>query len=115
MSNVYLTFSGRAYDDTTKLIVDRAPRFGADRVIVADDAWLMTQPFYRDHQWLWAKAIAEIRRDLSSQISGVWQHDRQCWFSATGTKAELRRHLRPVPADFEGDPRRGEYLFIHHG
>lgn len=51
--NVYLTFSGSAYHETTRKIVVEAPRFGADRVIVADDAWLLKTPFYERNKWLW--------------------------------------------------------------
>lgn len=53
MSNVYLTFSGAAYHETTARIVRDAPKLGADRVIVADDKWLMETPFYHEHKWLW--------------------------------------------------------------
>lgn len=57
MSNVLVTFGGKAYDETIKMIVDRAPGFGVDRVIVADDKWLMTKPFYTQHRWLWETPI----------------------------------------------------------
>lgn len=52
---VCVTFSGRAYDETTKLIVENAPKFGADEVRVYDDRWLLeTYPEYRSlNRWLW--------------------------------------------------------------
>lgn len=52
MRNIYITFSGKAFDGTTKLIIERARDFGADEVRVYDDAWLMKQPFYRDNRWI---------------------------------------------------------------
>lgn len=51
--NIYVTFSGSAYDSTTKLIVEDGPKFGATEVRVYDDRWLMTQPFYARNKWLW--------------------------------------------------------------
>lgn len=53
MKRLYITFSGAAYDETTSRIVEFAPRFGADEVLVYDDAWLMDQEFYRLNKWLW--------------------------------------------------------------
>lgn len=53
MKKLYCTFSGKAYDSTTKLIVERARDFGADDVLVLDDRWLMGKAFYRNHKWLW--------------------------------------------------------------
>lgn len=50
---VLITFSGAAYDETTRQIVERAPTLGADRVVVYDDAWLMRQDFYTQNRWLW--------------------------------------------------------------
>jgi hypothetical protein len=38
--NIYATFSGAAYHNTTQRIVEDAPRFGADAVWVFDDHWL---------------------------------------------------------------------------
>lgn len=40
--NIYATFSGARYHDTTAKIVSEAPRFGADAVWVFDDHWLRT-------------------------------------------------------------------------
>ena len=45
---IYITFGGQNYDRTTKLIVERAPKNGADEVIVYDDAWLIQQPLFED-------------------------------------------------------------------
>ncbi len=41
MKKIYITFGGKAYDGTTKEIVNRAPQFGADEVWVYDDRWLI--------------------------------------------------------------------------
>lgn len=40
---ICITFSGKAYDATTKRIVESAPRFGADEVWVYDDRWLLEE------------------------------------------------------------------------
>lgn len=58
MRRVYITFSGRAYDETTAKIVNDAPKFGATDVWVYDDRWLEEkadgQPGFRSvNQWLW--------------------------------------------------------------
>jgi hypothetical protein len=41
MRRIYITFSGKAYDTTTREIVDRAPGLGADEVWVYDDRWFI--------------------------------------------------------------------------
>ncbi len=52
--NIVVTFSGAAYDATTRLIAERYQTLGgADELIVYDDKWLMTQPFYRENKWAW--------------------------------------------------------------
>jgi hypothetical protein len=48
-----VTFSGAPYDATTRQIVQRAPALGADAVIVYDDRWLVTHPFFVVNRWLW--------------------------------------------------------------
>lgn len=55
MKRLYITFSGPAWEETTKKIVSLAPGFGADRVIVYDDLWLTQQPFYSlpRNRWIW--------------------------------------------------------------
>ncbi len=53
MKKFYITFSGAAYDETTSRIVEFAPRFGADEVLVYDDRWLMGTEFYQLNKWLW--------------------------------------------------------------
>ncbi len=53
MTKVLVTFSGAPYADTTRRIVQLAPRYGVDVVRVYDDSWLMKQAFYRQNQWLW--------------------------------------------------------------
>ncbi len=50
---IYITFSGAAYDNTTFHIANDAPGYGADQVLVYDDAWLMDQEFYQLNKWLW--------------------------------------------------------------
>lgn len=53
MTKLYITFSGGPYDETTRMIVQRATTLGADRVLIYDDVWLTKQPFYRQNLWLW--------------------------------------------------------------
>lgn len=53
MKKIYITFSGNAYHETTKRIVENAPKFGADEVWVYDDFWLTHQDFYTLNHWLW--------------------------------------------------------------
>ena len=53
MKKFYITFSGAAYDETTSRIVEFAPRFGADEVLVYDDRWLLGTEFYQLNKWLW--------------------------------------------------------------
>jgi len=48
-----VTFSGARYDATTRQIVERAPALGAEAVIVYDDRWLVTHPFFVVNRWLW--------------------------------------------------------------
>lgn len=52
-TNQLITFSGERYHDTTKLIVENGPKFGATAVKVYDNIWLYAQPDYiRDAAWL---------------------------------------------------------------
>lgn len=53
MKRWYITFSGQAWNDTTRKIVENAPKLGADEVLVYDDRWLMAQEFYQINHWLW--------------------------------------------------------------
>lgn len=59
MRRIIATFSGRAYDPTTKLIVERGPQMGADEVWVFDDKWLMGTGYYDVNRWLF-KATSRI-------------------------------------------------------
>lgn len=54
MKRACITFGGSAYDATTALTVERAPKMGADSVLVYDDKWLMGRDLYRcpEFQWL---------------------------------------------------------------
>lgn len=54
--NVLATFSGRAYEETTGLIVGRGTAMGADRVMVFDDRWLIESGFQSLNPWLWEPA-----------------------------------------------------------
>jgi len=59
MSNVYITFSGPEFDESTKLIVERARDFGADEVMVYDDRWLMKRTkFYMANRWIFDRRPA---------------------------------------------------------
>lgn len=53
MRRIYITFGGEIYDDTTRFIVERGPKLGADEVWVYDDLWMTAHPFYRQNSWLW--------------------------------------------------------------
>jgi hypothetical protein len=50
---ILITFSGAPYDETTSLLVERGRQLGADKVLVYDDKWLLSQDFYRQNAWLW--------------------------------------------------------------
>lgn len=51
--NTLITFSGSAYNDTTALIVENGPKFGADLVLVFDDRWLLESGHYARHKDMW--------------------------------------------------------------
>ncbi len=54
MKRIYITFGGKAYDETTERIVKDAPKFGVDEVRVYDDRWLIeTTNFVEMNKWLW--------------------------------------------------------------
>lgn len=54
MKKILITFGGRQYDETAKLIVERAKGFGVDEVKVYDDKWFLKQDFLKlkSNQWL---------------------------------------------------------------
>lgn len=52
MRKILISFSGSAYDATTKLIVENGPKLGADAVYIYDDAWLREQEYYAVNRWL---------------------------------------------------------------
>lgn len=56
MKRIYITFSGKAYDATTKRIVEDAPKFGVDEVRVYDDRWLIETGFRAYNMWLFETA-----------------------------------------------------------
>jgi hypothetical protein len=53
VKKVYCTFAGAVYDRSVQRIVEDAPRFGADRVLIYDDKWVTEQEFYALNKWLW--------------------------------------------------------------
>lgn len=53
MRKVYVTFGGRAYDETLEKIAERAVPMGADEVWIYDDAWLEKQEFRQINKWAW--------------------------------------------------------------
>lgn len=53
MKKIVAVFSGRAYDETTWLTVERGPQMGADEVVVFDDRWLIDQGFRDANRWLY--------------------------------------------------------------
>jgi hypothetical protein len=46
--NHLITFGGSAYDGMTARVVQAAPRFGVDNLLVYDDRWLTEQPLFQD-------------------------------------------------------------------
>lgn len=48
-----ITFGGEAYDSIIQRIVENAPKYGVDKVLVYDDWWLTQQDFYTLNQWCW--------------------------------------------------------------
>lgn len=52
MRRIVATFSGCAYDATTRIIVECAPGFGADEVWVFDDKWLIESGYVDRNRWL---------------------------------------------------------------
>jgi hypothetical protein len=55
--NTLICFGGADYDATIAEIVENGPQFGADRVLVYDDRWLTTTPFYEKHKALWSAGL----------------------------------------------------------
>jgi hypothetical protein len=55
MKKLYVTFSGDFYHETTGKIVENAPKFGADQVLVYDDYWMdRYRPDFRKYNsWAW--------------------------------------------------------------
>lgn len=51
---ILLTFSGERFYDTTKLIVEDGPKYGADEVLVYDNHWALNihPTFRKDAKWL---------------------------------------------------------------
>lgn len=52
MRKVIVTFSGKAYDATTRRTVEQAPKLGADDVMVYDDRWLIESGYHTTNQWI---------------------------------------------------------------
>ena len=77
MRKILVTFSGKCYDNTTSLIVDRGPRMGADDVWVFDDKWLIDSGYVERNRWLF---------DAKSQIqnTGPWHQHGFGWCSWKG-------------------------------
>src|SRR5437773_433082 len=68
MRRVIATFSGAAYNPTTKLLLQRYEAMGADEVRVFDDRWLVESGYVVRNQWLF---------EATSQIQGegtVYKH-----------------------------------------
>lgn len=53
MRKVYITFTGSAYDDQTRRVVEDAQILGADDLWIYDEPWLIQGGFKRTNQWLW--------------------------------------------------------------
>lgn len=63
MRKFYATFSGKNYHDMTSKIVNDAPKFGADQVLVYDDLW-----------------VKECRPDLMERHKDLLNHPRMRGF-----------------------------------
>jgi hypothetical protein len=53
MRKIVVTYSGAAYNATTKLIVERSMDMGATDVWCFDDKWIRTTPFYANNIHMW--------------------------------------------------------------
>jgi len=71
MRRVVCTFSGKAYDATTKLIVERARDLADAEVMVFDDKWLMGTGYYDANRWLFE---ATSRKHGEGMKGAVYQH-----------------------------------------
>lgn len=50
---ILITFGGIGFDTTVRHTVEKAPKLGADQVLVYDDRWLAEHPFHSLNKWLW--------------------------------------------------------------
>ncbi len=57
-----VTFSGKAYDATTRRTVEQGIRLGADEVLVYDDRWLMESGYYETNKWIF-EARSQIQNE----------------------------------------------------
>ncbi len=65
MKRIYITFGGKAYDETTERIVDDAPKFGVDEVKVYDDRWLIENTkFLEMNSWLFGTGVKPAQPEL---------------------------------------------------
>ena len=70
MRRFLATFGGKAYDQTTQLIVERALTMGATDLCVYDDAWLMAQKGFCDlNRWLF---LHHGDRENRKRGAGCW-------------------------------------------
>lgn len=77
MRKIVVTFSGKAYDATTRRTVEQSPKLGADEVWVYDDKYLMESGYYETNRWLF-EAKSQI------QNNGVWYQHGFGWCSWKG-------------------------------
>ena len=71
MKNVLCVFSGKAYDATTRQIVERAPKMGVDEVLIYDERDLVKSGFREVNDWLFA---ATSRIHGEGTRGAVYQH-----------------------------------------
>jgi len=68
-----ITFGGAAYDQTIERIVEDAPRFGADKVLVYDDRFILDHEFYAANFAWWHRP--DTKYNLANRGFGwfVWK------------------------------------------
>lgn len=73
MKRVYVTFGGAAYDETLVRIVEDAPKYGADQVLIYDDKFVMDHQFYRLNRDWWTKRDTKWNLDNRGFGWFIWK------------------------------------------
>lgn len=72
MKKVLATFSGKAFDESTKLISERAIPMGADELLVFDDSWLIGSGYYQTNKWLFEAKSRILDQGPEVQHGFAW-------------------------------------------